>query len=343
MTGRILSLFTCALLPWPVLGQESLEIGIVDFYGLGTITEEEVRTVLPFSEGDSIAIEDLSFDKPSQQAMESAMADALGVERMELTGVCCSAPNVGILFVGIEQKAGAGPRYRRNPTGHLSLPSEILETDRELEAAIRAVVQAGGDSGFSWSEGYALANDPKIRALQTRYVDYAERYQDALIEVLDGSDSSDQRAIAATVLEYASDKKTVIPHLLDAALDPDEDVRNNATATLMVIALYSNDRPELKIKIRPDVFIDMLNSVVWTDRNKASAVLWPLTQSRDEALMQRIRDKALPALIDMCRWKSDGHAFMPCIILERVVGLPDQNELHPKETTIAMAQQLMKR
>jgi hypothetical protein len=85
----------------------------------------------------------------------------------------------------------------------------------------------------------------------------------------------------------------------------------------------------------------MLSSIVWTDRNKASAVLWPLTQHRDDALLQQIRDRALPALIDMCGWRTAGHAFMPCIILERVVGLPDRNELHPKETTIAMAQQLM--
>lgn len=124
-------------------------------------------------------------------------------------------------------------------------------------------------------------------------------------------------------------------HALEqAALDPDDGVHNNATRALAVIAQYGHDNPELGIEIRADSFIDMLNLVVWTDRNKGLFVLESLTADRNPETLDDLRQRALPSLIDMCRWKREGHAHPACRILERIVGLPERQELHPKGKTI---------
>jgi hypothetical protein len=182
--------------------------------------------------------------------------------------------------------------------------------------------------------------NPEVRALQERYLVYAEQYRDVLLEVLHSSADGEQRAIAATVIGYASDKKAVIPELEQAVLDSSSKVRNNAIRTLSLMALYANEHPELGLEIRPDPYIDMLNSVLHTDRNKASLILVFLTSSRDPALLAQLEERSLLSLIEMCRWKSAGPGDMYCTILERVVGLPDREEPHPKETTIALALEL---
>jgi HEAT repeat protein len=147
--------------------------------------------------------------------------------------------------------------------------------------------------------------------------------------------------IAALLLGYAPDKAAVVPDLEAAVLDSDAGVRNNATRALALIAHYASAHPELGIEIDPAPFVTMLNSGSWSDRNKGLAVLGTLTASRDPALIDALKSAdTLPALIEMCRWQSPSHSYLACRLLERVVGLPEQPELHPKEQTLALAVKL---
>jgi hypothetical protein len=50
-----------------------------------------------------------------------------------------------------------------------------------------------------------------------------------------------------------------------------------------------------------------------------------LTEGRDTKLLKALREKALPALFEMARWKSGGHAFAPVIILGRIADIPDSD------------------
>jgi hypothetical protein len=85
----------------------------------------------------------------------------------------------------------------------------------------------------------------------------------------------------------------------------------------------------------------MINSVSHSDRNKAAAVLFSLTESRDRYTLELLKARPIPSLIEMCRFTWEGHAWVPCRILERVVGLPDRKELHSKDQIIGMAQDIL--
>jgi HEAT repeat protein len=131
------------------------------------------------------------------------------------------------------------------------------------------------------------------------------------------------RARAAQVIAYTSDKRAVIGDLMDALRDPSDDVRNDAMRALAVIAMLGQRNPALGLVVPPTPFVDLLNSIEWTDRNKASFALMALTETRDPTLMAALRARALPSLIEMARWKSEGHSMAAFIVLGRLAGLPD--------------------
>jgi hypothetical protein len=68
----------------------------------------------------------------------------------------------------------------------------------------------------------------------------------------------------------------------------------------------------------------MLNSLSWSDRNKALLVLQILTDKRDQSVIDQLRERALPSLVEMSRWKSLGHALPAYMLLGRIAGLTDQ-------------------
>ena len=76
-------------------------------------------------------------------------------------------------------------------------------------------------------------------------------------------------------------------------------------------------------RIPHEPFIAFLNSPVWTDRNKATGALMTLSASRDASLLASLRKEALVALVEMARWKSEGHARPAFVILGRIAGYSD--------------------
>ena len=146
-------------------------------------------------------------------------------------------------------------------------------------------------------------------------------------EVLRASGSAEDRVAAAWLLGYAPDKKLIATDLVAAARDPNGSVRNNATRALGIIAEYAAANPAFGISIEPDVFLDLLRSVTWTDRNKGSFLLDEMTKSDARELLHALRTRALPELVEMARWKSDGHACPAVRILARVAGWEEQKAL----------------
>jgi hypothetical protein len=81
--------------------------------------------------------------------------------------------------------------------------------------------------------------------------------------------------------------------------------------------------PSSDIRISPTWFIEMLNSLSWSDRHRALWALQTLTDSRDPLVLDQLRTRALDALIDMARWKTLSHALPAFILLGRVAGMPE--------------------
>jgi hypothetical protein len=144
-----------------------------------------------------------------------------------------------------------------------------------------------------------------------------------LRKILHESSDAEHRALAAEIIAYYDDKSAIVSDLTSAVNDPNDGVRNNATRALGLIAYYAQTHPESKIKVLFEPFVDMLGSIEWTDRNKSALVLGELTAKRDAKLIKLLREKALPSLVEMARWKDDGHANTPFFILGRVGGLSD--------------------
>ena len=300
---------------------QTLQIGIIDFYGLGRLSVADVRQTLTFKEGDSI-----SFAGDARPAFlveaEQRLAALPGVIRASVNPVCCDAGRV-IVYVGLEQQGQAVTRFRDNPTGTVRLPADVLQAARDLEEAQKAAV-VRGDVGEDDSRGHTLMHDAAARAIQERFVGYAARDLKALTRVLRESSDAGQRAIAAEVLGYAPVKQDVVPDLVYAMQDGSPDVRNNAMRALFVFTVMVPSRSQSPVQIPYDPFIALLNSPVWTDRNKSSFALLGLSAARDPKLLEALRRQALTSLVEMARWKSEGHATAALTILARIAGQPDE-------------------
>ena len=173
------------------------------------------------------------------------------------------------------------------------------------------------------SRGHSLVDDPSVRAVQERFVLYAARDLSELRLVLRSSSDAAHRALAAQVLGYAADKQAVVEDLVHAMNDASAAVRNSAMRALGVFAhmLPGTSRSVPRVPAQP--FIELLNSPVWSDRNKASGALMAMSADRDPELLAALRERALAPLIEMAWWKSEGHALPAFLILCRIAGYSD--------------------
>jgi hypothetical protein len=155
-------------------------------------------------------------------------------------------------------------------------------------------------------------------------VTYAKRDLGQLRLVLRSSGDAAHRALAALVLGYAPDKPAVVEDLVHGISDPDEEVRNNAMRALWVFADMDPGVSRSVPRIPSEPFLALLNSAVWSDRNKASVALVSMTATRDPELLAKLREESLASLVEMARWKSAGHAYAAYIILGRMTGYSDE-------------------
>ncbi len=288
-------------------------VGMIEFYGLRTVAAADVRRALQIAEGDPV---------PEDTVGVTRRLEALpGVVSARVSAVCCDAGRT-VLWVGIEEKGGASLTFRPAPTGTVRLPADVAQAGADFQTALMAAVQRG-DADEDDSAGHALMHDPAARAIQERFVGFAARDLDVLRDVLRHSRRADDRALAAEVIAYADDKAAVVPDLVEAMRDPDEDVRNNAMRALWVMAEYASVTPSAGIVVPAASFVDLLNSLIWTDRNKASLALMSLSASRDPGVLDALRTRAFDALVEMARWKVRAYALAPFFLLGRVAGMPE--------------------
>ncbi len=307
-------------------------IGIIDFYGLHNILEKQAREALLIKEGDPVPA---SFDETLKR-----LTSLPGVDEATVTPVCCDQGK-SVLFFGIKEKGIFPPKFSPPPTGKVQLPPDIMAAGKAFEQALYEAILRG-DSAEDASQGHALFHAPAVRTLQNRFIEFAGRDFELLRKVLHDSADGQQRALAAQILAYTKNKRAVVQDFVAAMRDSDENVRNNSMRSLARMA-YAERLHKLNLKIPWQPFIEMLNSTVWTDRNKASAALLELTERRDPSLLFQLHQQAMGSLIEMARWNSKGHAYPGFFILGRIAGLSEEKingawELNDRESVIAAAQ-----
>jgi hypothetical protein len=322
---------------WPAFAQGP-EIGVIEIYGLRKLPEARLRQALGVKEGDPLP--------RSKGDAEEALEKLPGVVRARLEAACCE-DGKAILYVGIEEPGAPRFEFREPPKEAVLLPEEIHDTYVRFLAALGEAVRSG-ETEEDLTEGHSRMKNAACRAQQEKFRDYAARYLDVLRDVLRNSFDEEHRAIAAYVIGYAEDKRAVIEDLQFALRDPDETVRNNAMRALAAIEVLSRRRPTLGIRIQPTWMVEMLNSLVWTDRTTAAVNLVNLTEDRDPETLAHIRDRALGALLEMAAWKHLGHALPAFILLGRVTGMKEEEiqeawRAGDRERVLARGRELLKR
>jgi hypothetical protein len=296
-------------------GASSDTLHAVDLYGMRTVSEASLRAAIGLRAGDPVPVSD--------DSIRARVGALPGVAEVHVSTVCCSDTGRTLLYVGIREVGTPPMVFRAVPSGAARLPGDILAAGVRFESALRRAVQRG-ETAEDGSQGYSLAQDAALRSVQEEFLQIAADRVDTLTSVLRNSTDATHRALAAQILSYGASREAVAQELLYAAEDPSDAVRNNATRALAVLVPWLERNPQVPVAIPPGLFIDFLNSVSWTDRNKGVMVLMPLTATRDVALLAQLRVRALPSLIEMARWTNAGHALGPFLIVARLAGLSDE-------------------
>ena len=285
-------------------------IASIEFFGYQGLDPEAVRKALPFHEGDPLA-------RDTRAQARAAVKRITGGDATDVALICCINDGDTAIFIGLPGGSSRPIVFNPRPKQDLSLSPELLALMNAMDdAESAATIFAEVDT----RPGYRLMKDPRANAAELKVREYALGHTEELIRVLSNSGDREQRASAADALGYAGRSGQQLATLVLAARDPYEIVRNNAARALSEILDADS---AVAAQIPPGPFIDLVRSGTWTDRNKASSVLEPMTKSRNPEILGRIKLDAWDALMEMARWHTTGWASGPRMILGRVAGLPE--------------------
>lgn len=289
-------------------------IGVIDFYGRSKVPEPLLRKALQFSEGDELP--------RSKEDVEEAVEAVKDVVSARLQAACCEDGRA-ILYVGIEERGAPHFDYLPAPSGEPRLSAEIHDQYAAFLRAVQLAIREG-KVNENLSQGHSLMEHPGAYASQLRFVELAKAELPLLRQVLRESGDEEHRAIAAYIIGYAPNKNDVTADLQSALRDPDDTVRNNAMRALGAIAVLAAREPDRGLKVSPTWFIEALDSLIWQDRTTAAATLVTLTEGRPVNVIQHLKERAVPTLLEMARWKHLPHALPAFILLGRVLGEPEE-------------------
>jgi hypothetical protein len=322
MVGRTISNQIALLaLAATLAAAQAPRVGDVEYYGFRKVGQENARRALNLSPGDALP--------PSKGDLEELLEGISGIVQARVEAVCCE-DGKAVLFVGVEERGATRFDFRLPPAGAAELPREILETHAGFMAAVASAARRGS-TGEDLTRGHSLMADPDARDLQLRFSGYAESHAGKLRAVLRDAADPAQRAVAAAVLGYSPNKKSVLADLQYAMQDPDEAVRANAMRALGAIAVLAAREPAQGIRIQSTWFVEMLNSLSLSDRTRAAAALVTLTEY-DAAALGQVRDRALDSVVEMARWKTLRYALPAFILAGRMAGM-GQNEIEAAWTS----------
>jgi hypothetical protein len=289
-------------------------VGDINYYGLRKVPAEKIAGLAKLKPGMPIP--------PSKGDLEDGIAEIPGVVLARVEAVCCEGPAAS-LFIGIEERGAAHPAFHSPPAGEAPLPADIVSAYQQFLAAVQTAASRG-NAAEDLTAGHSWMADAGARAYQQQFLTFAGERLELLRNALRNSADAEQRAIAAAVIGYAPRKQDVLNDLQYAVQDSDESVRVNAIRGLKAIAVLAAKQPNLGIRVSPTWFIEMLNSVVLSDRMESTQALLTLTDRANPSVADQIRERALPALAEMARWKTLPYALPSYLLLGRAAGIPEE-------------------
>jgi len=292
-------------------------IGLIEIYGDHKVSESKIRAALAVKVGDLL---------PSRQDAEARIDKVPGVLVSRVEAACCSGPGM-ILYVGVEERDAPHVQYHDAPTGEVTLPASLFDGYRKLLDNVAASIR-GHNADQDLTNGYSLMADPDSRELQLSFLPAVAENLALIDRVARESADPEQRAAAVYLMQYGPrglrTNKIIINALQYALRDREDEVRENAVRALHAVAVGGKLHPEQQIRIQPTWFVELMNSVVWTDRRDATLALVNLTETHDPETLQLLRERALPSVIEMARWHDLQHALPAFILAGRLAGLDEQ-------------------
>jgi len=312
MTWLLLAVLTAGAFAQP----EQRQVGALDFFGYTGIDLAPIRAALPVREGD--VVPGTRSPEDWKASIRASVLEAIGREPTDVSVVCCDSGNY-LIYIGLPGASSKPVTYNPTPIGDARFSPDVIELHRALDRALMAAI-ASGNAREDDSRGFALGEDPALRATQMAIREDALKNEAVILRVLESSSDKEQRAMAATALGYAAASRRQVTGLVRASLDPDEGVRNNAVRALGVLV---GARPELARDVPAPSLFQLLASPTWSDHNKGALLLEALTRSRDPELLRQLRAAALDNLLEMARWRSNGHAGHARLLLGRMAGVEE--------------------
>src|SRR5665213_2324954 len=263
-------------------------VGVIDYYGLNKVTRDRIQKTLGFKEGDPFPA--------SKAGVEERLDEIPGVVESHLEAVCCDEGKI-VLYVGIEERGAVHFDLREAPEGEVTLPPDVTALYRRYFDAFEEAVRRGS-TAEDLTHGHSLMADPLVREIQLQFPAVAEAHLGELRNVMRNSADDEQRGIATFLIGYAPKKDQVAEDLQFALRDADPGVRANAARAIVALAVYARLNADSGIKLEPTWFIEMLNSLSWSDRERALKALQILTDGREASMLEQLRNRALPALVE---------------------------------------------
>jgi len=308
---------TLLLILLPVPGQtNSSSIGSIDFFGTVGIDVQRIKDALPLHVGDQIATHSM---KSAKAMIQQSIKNTIGMEPTDVAIACCDEQIRWVVFIGLPGKNYRPFQYKTKVNGSSKLHPQVIAVYREAMDLILESIQSHASEDNS--RGYALSTYPPLRAKQLALHEYAEKDRELIYRVLEDSGDDEQRSVAAELVGYGSQGRQQIVALVRASQDMNEGVRNSAVRALGVLFDANKASAEL---VPPGPFVAMLNSGIWTDRNKGAFVIQGLTKNRNKGLLAMLQKEASDSLLEMARWEDKGHVDSARIILGRIAGIDEK-------------------
>ena len=295
---------------------EKFTIAGIYYFGCDDSHVDEIKSAIPVHVGDTYTSADM---KKLKNKVFNAVWQTIRCAPTDVAVITCEHRTWN-LYVGLPGRSVKEATYNPQPEKMLELPTEAMSMHDDMMATLADVLSSKGAMIEDDSNGYSLSSDPGLRTKELAFRNWALQNRDLCFTVLKGSSDARQRSVAAEAVGYLDPSQEQIDVLVGASLDSSAVVRNNATRALGCIA---SSEKSATLQIPADKFVQMLNSGVWTDRNKGEFVVAKLCR-RDPAVLKQLRDSGMQALCEMSCW-DDAHAGGARYLLAKVANDSPEN------------------